>query len=1115
MPEQSNAEIFYNAIKQSPKVNGLPETFNEFNSAIQDPDNLKTLYSTLKQSPAIKGMPSTFEEFRTAMIPEAPVSVKPAAQKTTNPVGTKPIQSTQPFYTKAWDWVTEGLSDLVNQFKDPTEQDRIAADSLIESFSTPQTSKESPEEQSFGAIKRSNETFKNVALKLKRQYPKLDDKDINALASKELGLLGYEYKKSTLPNGKSEFVWSPIQGFEPDKQWLAEQRELISSQNSEDVSRIKDIEGNLAAGNNTYRALMSAPTIVKNLVSKLSGTNEMNSLVKDLYKGADNYNNNLQLLYTAPAIQPRSNKYLGLENTDFNDPKTFGNIDTETIEVKNSIPKSPTQVAEFKMQAQLNGVEMDYYNKPYLSAGFKWNNVVSEINVDPRTLKDGPEKDAYYTQLAEKQKGNVQSEMFYAKGLQLEKLGLNQDINVVKGSLETATQNVKTIQENIKNHGYYPGAKDELEKNLLIQGKLQNNLNAKNELLEFYNSQEKGLVLYKDYLAQKVKSDRIAEVSPLSSVSTQLAKMVVDLPGRVSAIGGDIASLALSDAEKTTFNARKFETTQGGFWDYFAGKGTTFGSKYTGITPEVLYDAPSGEKVKGSLQSATTLDVLDEEGNWKITFNGFPTLYQTGKVAMESFMLGKAMFQASEFFAPMKAALQAKKLGNLSAIEEASANSMIAGGEGSAAFAGVETSSSLGLATAGKAVTMAETLVGSIAPSVLMFGDEMFKAELEKGLTSDQALFTGALRASIEGLTERAFPNEMLFYKMLAGKGVIKSYAELASNAGYKELIEKTFEKQLGKKVSDKFVNYILNPTASMFKVWGEEGSEEILGLLLGEYPNKVAKGFKNDYEVSESFTADAAVSTMVQTMATMVPMGGGAFVENIRQYSGNQIDAKIAVGSAPTLYIKSVQDMQKEGLLSKEEVDRRLNYIAKLREISDKTTVTALTSNGYNKLTKDQQDEVKRNFFKKFIEQDQLNDAVNNAPTDEEKLRLATMMNNHNLSLKTLLEEGIAYTQKPIKLDSEKSEDFKEVKKTKEEVEKKRIDNAKANLNYYTSDAAIETATNVSSLAQLSNTLKRYAIAETDVDLKAAYEGNSSYFFMLLSLEGKRNLFGDYSDKI
>ena len=54
---------FYNVLKQSGAVEGLPDDFNKFKSGLSKPENAKGFYETIKSSGAVEGLPDSFDMF--------------------------------------------------------------------------------------------------------------------------------------------------------------------------------------------------------------------------------------------------------------------------------------------------------------------------------------------------------------------------------------------------------------------------------------------------------------------------------------------------------------------------------------------------------------------------------------------------------------------------------------------------------------------------------------------------------------------------------------------------------------------------------------------------------------------------------------------------------------------------------------------------------------------------------------------------------------------------------------------------------------------------------------------------------------------------------------------
>ena len=896
---------------------------------------------------------------------------------------------------------------------------------------------------------------------LNPNYKQLEE-DYNSLVNQEINKniknLGYVW------HNEEDVYAQPYlkkdENYVPDKQWLENNKKIAFNFTKEkenlkeqDITELYKDEISVSRTGEP-----SSGTVNKFLLDNLPFSSAIDNQerrnkkleIRDTYKKENNF---LLSLYTVPEIAQniKSDKFTNLTKIKYDDPNTYNEISNETDQINSLIPKTDLEKQYQKGEFLKSGILLNTFDNPALS---------------------DQEYDEY---IRNKAKDTAESQKYYASTLDLETESMLQGVKTYQKNLDQVYDNIDKIQTAINKYGYQKDWKEQLDKNILLKDKLKENIKSRYNVLDYWNKEKNSLSLYKETVVQKEKLNKFSENSPVSYTAFEFGKSVFNLiPAFFGASSNIIASATLNDEEKKKFAAEKLRA-QGNFQlddlSYF--KGLAIGKKFgTEQTAEgLVYDELKEDWVLGSKIKASPVGLFNKKGEFDPWINPTATLFTTGKVAFDSYLIGAGMFRAATAFAPAYESIAAAELvatggaltegGAIAAEEILGAEGAIGQLPGMAEMTGLSNLQKINFGAQKFGVSVAETFVGSIAPSYFMYSDEMLKEELKQGLTFDQAHGIAAIRAGIEGFTERLFPNEMSWYKQMAGVGAIKSYSELTAKKGYADLINRAVEKNLGKRLSSYAYNQIFKPAISPLL---EEGAEEVAGLALGEIPNLMAKKIKYDYQPSEEWSTEAAINVMVSTAATMLPMGYSSSRKAFKDYSDSQKAAQYAVGQTPSLYIKAIEDLYDKKSISREEADRRLNFVGKLANIANSVNEELSFVPGVEILTEDQKQNLGYKVFNSIVKKENLKGRLIEAPTDEEKLEIAQMYDDEEVKLSKLLERGL------FNNDAE------------------RVENTKNNTEFYLNDAAINTNTNKKGLLGIIANLKKYAAKETDKGLVEFY---------------------------
>lgn len=868
-----------------------------------------------------------------------------------------------------------------------------------------------------------NQINASLDVNRKQQYDALVNQEINNNLTK----LGYTWHSEK--NEVSQPYLKKDEDYIPDNEWLENNRKIAfnyTKQKENAEEELINIFYDIDAMRNLVRLPGSAGKWVSDNIpgAKLLDSPETYAFKSSTREDYKKENDLLLSTYTAPLITQttKSDKLKALSEVDYDNPNSFNLISDETNAINSLIPKNDAEKQDQKLGFLKSGIILNTYSNPAFSD--------DEINKYVTLQgKDTPE-----------------SQKYYASMLDLEINSMTDGMKVYRSNLDQIYKNINNLQTNINKYGYQKDWKEQLDKNILLKDNLKKNIDARYDALNYWNQEKNSLSLYKDTIIQQKRLDKLSRISPGENVLLEFGQRLFNVvPAVTGALSNIVVSATYSDADKEKFAMDKLRSSENSDMSFVGGliSGKKLGSEQT--AEGLVYDETAEDWIMGSKINASPIGLYNKRGEIDFYINPTAITFATAKVAFDSYMMGGAMFGASKAFAP---------------IYEGIAEARIAG----AAAALTKTESLLNTINYGSraaATSVAETFVGSMAPSYLMYGDEMLKEELKQGLSFDQALAISSIRAGIEGLTERIFPNDMAWYKQLAGKGAIKTYAELTAKKGYVDLINRAVEKSFGKRLTYGAYNQIFKPAVLPLL---EEGSEEVIGLGLNEIPNLMAKKMKYDYQPSEEWSPEAAINVMVSTAATMLPMGYNSVRTSRREYSGNQKAAQYAVGQTPSLYIKAVEDLYDKKSISREEADRRLNFVGKLANIASGVEEDLASIEDIEKYTDDQRQQLGYEAFTIQAEKENLKGRLIQAPTEEEKLQIAQMYDNEEAKLSKLLERGL------FKNDAE------------------RVENSKNNTEFYLNDSAINTNTNKKGLLGIAANLKKYAATETDKSLIDLY---------------------------
>lgn len=297
--------------------------------------------------------------------------------------------------------------------------------------------------------------------------------------------------------------------------------------------------------------------------------------------------------------------------------------------------------------------------------------------------------------------------------------------------------------------------------------------------------------------------------------------------------------------------------------------------------------------------------------------------------------------------------------------------------------------------------------LGYVAPTNLLLGSESIGRYIKKGYNFDQAFSLSIIDNTIEGLTEVISPNDALIVKNMILKGEIKTAKELAENEVYKEAFKKTYKVWTGKTLSDKLYNTIKAYSPSVkhaTKVLLEETGEEIAGEGARSLAYKSGLSQKNAIlDEPGNFTATNIANIAVSTMATMLWTGKQAFSQDLQQRDIAQSQYRYTVGKNVAPYVNATLDLLSKDEITDEEAKRRLKAITEFEDVYNFSNLFAEASKGYSDLNENEKETLKQRTFLNVSRKTELEKAILEAPTDEEKGRLIELLDKTNNEINDL----------------------------------------------------------------------------------------------------------------
>jgi hypothetical protein len=299
-------------------------------------------------------------------------------------------------------------------------------------------------------------------------------------------------------------------------------------------------------------------------------------------------------------------------------------------------------------------------------------------------------------------------------------------------------------------------------------------------------------------------------------------------------------------------------------------------------------------------------------------------------------------------------------------------------------------------------------------------------------------------------------------------KGEIKTAKELAENEIYREAFKKGYKAWTGKTLSDKVYNTIkaYGPSAKeATKVLLEETGEEITGEALRSVAYRTGLTQENAIlDEPGNFTATNIANIAVSTMATMLWTGKQAFSQDLQQRDIAQSQYRYSVGKNVAPYVNATLDLLSKDEITDEEAKRRLKAITEFESLYMYSEAYAEASKGYDDLNENEKETAKQKVFVTAARKTELEKAILEAPTEEEKGALIELLDKTNIELNDL-RLGLY--------------------KTDEDRIKSRTDST----NYFINENSVKSFSNIKQIDNLTAKYEGYKRIEKDEALKKTYD--------------------------
>jgi hypothetical protein len=463
---------------------------------------------------------------------------------------------------------------------------------------------------------------------------------------------------------------------------------------------------------------------------------------------------------------------------------------------------------------------------------------------------------------------------------------------------------------------------------------------------------------------------------------------------------------------------------------------------------KLVEDKETGQMVYKNLKDLESVSIFNEKGEYKPlgswVENWDALGYQMLNTTAESAIIGfSGLAVRKGLYAAGRAATGnlAAEMGILEAIDASTIG-----------LSNINKAKLLGLQGLKKSATWTADVTSMLPATTLLYSPETIKGEIDKGLSVEDVVLTSSLRLLAETASENLFFDDVKFVDNLLKSGTVKNFTELSRSEAYRILMDKVsiatagrglselefktlftgqgLKKLLTKENYEYLVKRALPQKAKSLGAGIAYGAESSL-MESGEEVstnafNALIDGWRQSedpkYKADQEFTFENQVNTVIQTMSSMLLLGGKAGYQQAKEKASERrynVDlAAYNVAITPNifkenLYNQYLQSQKTDNPMSNDELSLRMKEIDRIAEVYNslgfseentkqniKTQLEKLTEGKTevddvlkNQLLKEAEREVRNTEFQAFrdgLTKSTLENQFLTAKTDAEKEKIA-----------------------------------------------------------------------------------------------------------------------------
>ena len=496
---------------------------------------------------------------------------------------------------------------------------------------------------------------------------------------------------------------------------------------------------------------------------------------------------------------------------------------------------------------------------------------------------------------------------------------------------------------------------------------------------------------------------------------------------------------------------------------------------------KLVEDKETGQMVYKNLKDLESVSIFNEKGEYKPlgswVENWDALGYQMLNTTAESAIIGfSGLAVRKGLYAAGRAATGnlAAEMGILEAIDASTVG-----------LSNINKAKLLGLQGLKKSATWTADVTSMLPATTLLYSPETIKGEIDKGLSVEDVVLTSSLRLLAETASENLFFDDVKFVDNLLKSGTVKNFTELSRSEAYRILMDKVsiatagrglselefktlftgqgLKKLLTKENYEYLVKRALPQKAKSLGAGIAYGAESSL-MESGEEVstnafNALIDGWRQSedpkYKADQEFTLENQVNTVIQTMASMLLLGGKAGYQQAKEKASERrynVDlAAYNVAITPdifkeNLYNQYLQSQKTDNPMSNDELSLRMKEIDRIAEVYNslgfseentkqniKTQLEKLTEGKTevddvlkNQLLKEAEREVRNTEFQAFrdgLTKSTLENQFLTAKTDAEKEKIAEEIDKTFEKIEQLKQQRAEQSDTFIQLQKQLSE--------------------------------------------------------------------------------------------